>query len=297
MAATGFAMEALVELATQMSDRGGADIRLEAAAAKEWNSARGWEIVDDLMQIRGGRGYETEGSLEGRGEAPIPVERLMRDFRINKIFEGSSEIMHLFMAREAVDKHLDVAGALVDPKSTTGQKIAALPKIGAFYAWWYPTRFLGWGHWPKFAEFGPLAKHIRFVDRRSRKLSRSSFHGMALYQAGLQNKQAFLFRLVDIVNDLFAISAACVRAQALVKAGKPEAKEAIELADLFSRGASRRVDAAFKALWNNDDVRKYNVAKHVLDGKHVWMEDGLMGLSAVGAERKADQESHPRAVA
>ena len=297
MAATGFAMEALVELATQMSDRGGADIRLEAAAAKEWNSARGWEIVDDLMQIRGGRGYETEGSLESRGEIPIPVERLMRDFRINRIFEGSSEIMHLFMAREAVDKHLDVAGALVNPKSTTGEKVAALPKIAAFYSWWYPTRFFGWGHWPRFSEFGSLAKHLQFVDRRSRKLSRSSFHGMALYQAGLQNKQAFLFRLVDIVNDLFAISAACVRAQALVAAGKPEAREAVELADLFSRNASRRVDAAFKALWNNDDARKYAVAKHVLEGKHVWMEDGLMGLSEAGARKKTEPGSQPRAVA
>lgn len=297
MAATGFAMEALVELATQMSDRGGADIRLEAASAKEWNSVRGWEIVDDLMQIRGGRGYETESSLESRGETPIPVERLMRDFRINRIFEGSSEIMHLFMAREAVDTHLSVAGALVNPKSTTGEKLAALPKIAAFYAWWYPTRFFGWGHWPRFSEFGSLAKHLQFVDRRSRKLSRSSFHGMALYQAGLQNKQAFLFRLVDIVNDLFAISAACVRAQALVAAGKPEAREAVELADLFSRNASRRVDAAFKALWNNDDARKYRVAKHVLDGKHVWMENELMGLSEAGARRKEAPGSQPRAVA
>lgn len=297
MAATAFAMEALVELATQMSDRGGADIRLEAAAAKEWNSARGWEIVDDLMQIRGGRGYETEGSLEERGESPIPVERLMRDFRINKIFEGSSEIMHLFMAREAVDKHLDVAGALVEPDSTIGDKIRALPGIGAFYAWWYPTRFLGWGHWPRYSEFGRLARHVRFVDRRSRKLSRASFHGMALYQAGLQNKQAFLFRLVDIVNDLFAISAACARAQALVAAKRPEAREAVELADLFARGASRRVDAAFKALWKNDDARKYGVAKRVLDGKHVWMEDELMGLSAARKSSAGNQESQPRAVA
>ena len=297
MAATGFAMEALAELATQMSDRGGADIRLEAAAAKEWNSVRGWEIVDDLMQIRGGRGYETEGSLEARGEAPIPVERLMRDFRINKIFEGSSEIMHLFMAREAVDKHLSVAGALVEPDSTISKKLAALPGIGAFYAWWYPTRFFGWGHWPRYSEFGTLAKHLRFVDRRSRKLSRSSFHGMALYQAGLQNKQAFLFRLVDIVNDLFAIAAACVRAQALLAAGKPEGKEAVELADLFARGASRRVDATFKALWSNDDVRKFGVAKRVLDGKHVWMENELMGISAASTTEKNRQEAHPRAVA
>ena len=290
MAATAFAMEALVEMATQMSDRGGADIRLEAAAAKEWNSARGWEIVDDLMQIRGGRGYETEQSLEARGETPIPVERLMRDFRINKIFEGSSEIMHLFMAREAVDTHLTVAGTLVEPDSTFGAKLAALPRIGAFYAWWYPTRFLGWGHWPRYSEFGPLARHLRFVDRRSRKLSRASFHGMAIYQAGLQNKQAFLFRLVDLVNDLFAVATSCARAQALVKAGRPEGKEAVELADLFSRGASRRIDATFKALWNNDDVRKYGVAKHVLDGRHVWMESELMGLSEAPSSSKAGAE-------
>jgi hypothetical protein len=297
MAATAFAMEALVELATQMSDRGGADIRLEAAAAKEWNSVRGWEIVDDLMQIRGGRGYETEASLEARGETPIPVERLMRDFRINRIFEGSSEIMHLFMAREAVDTHLQVAGALVEPGSTTSRKLRALPRIGAFYSWWYPTRFMGWGHWPRFSEFGSLARHLRFVDRRSRKLSRASFHGMALYQAGLQNKQAFLFRLVDIVNDLFAISAACTKAQALRAAGKPEGRESVELADLFARGASRRVDAAFKALWSNDDVRKYAVAKHVLDGKHLWMESELMGLSAARGSGKTNEQPQPRAVA
>ena len=208
MAAHAFAMEAVANLAAEMADRGGYDIRLEAAAAKEWNTARAWDIVDDTMQIRGGRGYETERSLAARGEPAIGVERIMRDYRINKIFEGSTEIMHLFMAREMVDRHLQAAGPMADPRSTIAQKAAALPKMLSFYAWWYPSRWLGWGYWPRYSEFGRLASHLRFVERMSRKLARGSFHGMAVYQAGLQNKQAFLFRLVDIVNDLFAISAA-----------------------------------------------------------------------------------------
>jgi alkylation response protein AidB-like acyl-CoA dehydrogenase len=279
MAATTFAMESIVALATEMVDRGGYDIRLEAAACKEWNTERTWQIVDDTMQIRGGRGYETERSLAARGEDPVGVERLMRDYRINRIFEGSSEIMHLFMAREAVDKHLQVAGAMIDPEKSMADRLGELPKIASFYGSWYPTRWLGWGLWPRYQEFGVLAPHLRFVDRNTRRLSRQIFHGMLVHQGKLQNKQAFLFRLVDIANEMFAMAASVARVQAMVEAGIPDAAKASELADLFCRNTRRKVARLFRELWANDDVRKYRVAVKVLDGEHAWLEKGTLTLA------------------
>ena len=279
MAATTFAMDSIAKMASAMADRGGYDIRLEAAAAKEWNTVRCWELVDRTLQLRGGRGYETEKSLKGRGEAPIPVERVMRDCRINLIFEGSSEIMHLFMAREAVDKHLQVAGAMIDPKATVATKLAAMPKILGYYATWYPPLLLrGLTGWSKYSDFGPLAGHMRFIDRSARKLARSSFHGMALYQAKMERKQGFLFRCVDIVMELFAMAATISHARSIRDGGGVEGKQAIELADLFCRQARRRVQASFSALWSNDDAMLNTVAATVMKGEDEWLLEGRLPL-------------------
>jgi hypothetical protein len=210
----------------------------------------------------------------------MPVERTMRDYRINLIFEGSSEIMHLFMAREAVDRHLQVAGALIDPERGLGAKVAALPRIAAFYGAWYPTRWLGWGRWPRFARFGALAGHARFVERSCRKLARQVFHGMVVHGGRLQKKQAFLFRLVDVAMELFAMSAAVSRAATMRDGQDAHAREAEVLADLFCREARRRVQASFRAVWRNDDDRKYRVGQQVLRGEHAWLERGSVGLKS-----------------
>ena len=279
MAATTFAMDSIAKLASAMADRGGYDIRLEAAAAKEWNTVRCWEIVDRTLQIRGGRGYETEKSLKGRGESPIPVERIMRDCRINLIFEGSSEVMHLFMAREAVDKHLQVAGAMIDPKNGARQKLAAMPTILGYYVLWYPPLWLkGLTAWQRYGDWGPLATHLRFIERSARKLARSSFHGMAIYQAKMERKQGFLFRCVDIVMELFAMSAAASQARSMRDSGSPEAPQALELADLFCRAARRRVQASFRALWRNEDNELNRVAARVMKGEDTWLAKGRMDL-------------------
>ncbi len=279
MTATAFAMDSVWKLASQMADRGGYDIRLEAAVAKDWNSNRLWEIVDKTLQIRGGRGYETELSLQGRGEAPIGLERMLRDSRINRIFEGSSEVMHLFMAREAVDKHLQVAGAMIDPQKKLNDKLAALPQITLFYMGWYPPLWLRGLLMPfKYQEFGRLARHLRFIERISRKLARNSFHGMMIFQAKMEKKQGFLFRCVDIIMELFAMAASVSQAHRLLTEQQPEAQRAVELADLFCRNSERKVRQLFRELWNNEDAFQNRMAASVIHGDYDWFAKGVLPL-------------------
>lgn len=275
MAADTFAMDSVVEVTSRMADSGTCDIRLEAAFAKMWNTEVAWDLSNDALQIRGGRGYETHDSLLARGETPYPVERMVRDLRINLIFEGSSEIMRLFIAREAVDDHLRVAGDLVNPRASTGRKIAAALKAGLFYAWWFPTRWLGWGFFPRHAGFGSLATHLRFVERSSRRLARSTFYAIVRFGPGLERRQAVLGRLVDVGAELFVMAATCVRAMEKVRVN-PTDGSPIQLADVFCRQARRRVKDRFRALFRNDDVATYRVATNLLAGEYSWLEEGMI---------------------
>ncbi|WPU65851.1 acyl-CoA dehydrogenase family protein [Peredibacter starrii] len=259
LASSTFAMGAISDLATALYDNHH-DIRLEAAVSKLFCSETGWENVDDLLQMRGGRGYETSDSLRARGEADIPVERMMRDFRINRIFEGTTEIMHLFIAREAVDTHLKVSGVLLDKNKRMIQKILALPKIFIFYALWYPTL---WMVWP----FG--GSNLSFIKRSTKKLARQIFHGMLFYGPGLQNRQMFLFRVVDIATELYVMAATQSKADKL-------GKDAQDLADVFCENSRRKIEILFRELWHNSDNEKYKLAQRIEKDEFNWLEEGIV---------------------
>ncbi|POH75044.1 acyl-CoA dehydrogenase family protein [Arthrobacter glacialis] len=280
MAATAFALEAVFELSAALADAGMKDVRIEAALAKLWSSEFSYKCADELVQIRGGRGYETAASLEARGERAVPAEQLLRDLRINRIFEGSTEIMHLLIAREAVDAHLAAAGDLASTTATLAEKGKAAMGASGFYAKWLPQLVVGKGMDPRsYNDFGLLAKHVRFVERESRRLARQTFYAMGRWQGKLEYKQAFLGRIVDIGAELFAISACCSRAEMLRLKDPHQGRSAATLADAFAWQSRLRVEALFSELWHNTDDSDKSLSEELLAGQFTWLEEGVLDPS------------------
>ncbi len=276
MAADVFAMEAMTFYTASLVDRDKkADIRLEAAMCKMWATERTWEIVNDTMQIRGGRGYETAASQAARGERPVPVERWLRDCRINTIFEGSSEILRLFLAREALDPHLQLAGPMLDTRCSPGERLKTAAKASLFYAVWYPRQW-----WPLAAakgDFHPvLARHVLYATRTSRCLARTLFHAMVRFGPKLDKQQLLLGRFVDIGTELFAMTMSCSRAQGL------ETKESRDLADYFCRKARSKIEDLFHHVYQNEDADGYHLAQRVMAGEFDWIEEGMLHEKITG---------------
>jgi hypothetical protein len=184
--------------------------------------------------------------------------------------------MHLLIAREAVDRHLEVAGEILEGDGDLKEKARVALQASRFYAKWLPQLAVGEGQKPgSYDEFGPLSGHLRFVERSSRKLARSTFYAMGRWQAKLEKRQAVLGRIVDIGAELFAIASAVVYAQTIRDEVPAQADEAAELADLFCKQAERRVGLLFSALWSNEDTDNYALAQKVLEGRYAFLEEGV----------------------
>src|SRR4051794_12800270 len=275
MAGQVFAMEAITFLTSAMVDRKAGDLRIETAMCKMWATEATWRIADEAMQVRGGRGYETAESLEGRGEPGIPVERFLRDCRINMIFEGSSEIMRLFIAREALDPHLKVGGAIFNTQLPMSQRANAVFTSGKFYAGWYPRQWMpaSPGDLDKLHE--GLRAHVKYAAGSSSRLARGLFHAMARFGPKLEREQLLLSRFVGIATELFVISATCSFAQHKINSGEPVA-EVISLAKYACRSAKLRIDHHFAGTSENVDKRAYDLTQELMAGKHDYLRKGIV---------------------
>lgn len=258
MKAETFAIEAMVRYVSLLVDRDKkSDIRIEAAFAKMWGTERGWDIVNETMQIRGGRGYETAESLAARGEIPVPVERFLRDSRINTIFEGSSEIMRLLIAREALDPHLKMGGPVLNTMLPAKERIKAALRSAWFYGRWYPTLWL-----PTLLGFsGEFGRETRLVRAMSKKLARSLFHAMLRHGPKLEKKQVLLGRFVEIGAELFAMTASLAYARQLIESGKGDRESLVPTVKYFCRLTHMKVDLGFHELRRNADDEGYRLAQ------------------------------------
>lgn len=257
MAAHTFALEAMTHYVSSLVDADkNADVRLEAAIAKLWGTERAWEIVNDAMQIRGGRGYETAESLAMRHEKPEPVERLFRDARINTIFEGSSEIMRLFIAREALDPHLKIGAEAVNASLPMKQRLRAVVRAARFYAVWLPVKYVPRGIEGSNALHPALLGDMRHVESMSRKLARRLFYAMVVNGPSLERKQVLLGRFVDIGAELFAMATTLAYASAKcaeATTSTTEVDHLIRLVRYFAKTSRAKVRALFHDTLDNAD--------------------------------------------
>src|SRR5213083_802599 len=275
MAGNVCAMEAMTFLTSSLLDRKAGDLRIETAMCKMWATEMTWKIADDAMQVRGGRGYETAQSLAGRGEAPIAVERFLRDCRVNTIFEGSSEIMRLFIAREALDPHLKVGGAIFNTQLPMSERAKAVFSSGKFYAGWYPRQWLP-GDAGKIDNLHEtLRGRVDYAARTSKRLARGLFHAMARFGPKLDREQLLLSRFVGIATELFAISATCSYAQYKMDQGE-SANEMLSVANYFCGSAKSRIDNHFAGTRRNVDKRGYKLTQDLLAGKHALLREGVV---------------------
>tara|TARA_R110000850_G_scaffold51455_22_gene125001 strand:- start:78 stop:1871 length:1794 start_codon:yes stop_codon:yes gene_type:complete len=265
MKAGTLAIEAMVRYVSVLVDRDkNADIRIEAAFAKMWGTERGWEIVNEAMQIRGGRGYETAESLAARGEEAVPVERFLRDSRINTIFEGSSEIMRLLLAREALDPHLKIGGPVLNSTLPVKERLEAAFRSAWFYAGWYPRLWRPTlrGAFDVLPEFGSDARRVR---SRSKRLARKLFHSMLRHGPKLEKKQVLLGRFVEIGAELFAMSVVMGFARHLMETGKADRDDLVATVKYFCKTSRAKVDALFREVGRNADTEGYRIAKKMIE--------------------------------
>ncbi len=250
------AMEVMIKYACTAFDNA-QDVSLESAAAKTFAAEKAWNIVDNMMQIRGGRGYETWQSLSRREVTP-PDEIMWTGARPNRIFEGANEIMVQFIFREGTDKYIKAGLPLMSKKSSVSEKLGAIFKMIVYYLKTFLPN-------PSPVVSDRLWKHLDFVDWQSGKLARKIITKSAKYQAKLAIKQLTLDRFSRIAINLGAMTLTCAFAQELDK--EQPGHDYVELADLFCRATITEIEALFISLDKNDDESRYKTSKRLLAGE------------------------------
>lgn len=280
MAARIFALEALVAMTGIWADEK-EDIRLESAGIKILATEWYWETVNDLFQIRGGRGFATLETQRMLGETAIPVGRFLRDARINLIWEGTSEILRLWMGREGMDSYIS-RGMRFRKVRGLREYICSLADVCAFYARTSLRSIFPHTQMPAEAYRAcdaALCSWLHFLEAESANLTKAVIGATLMHREALIKKQLLIRDLVDRALDIFAISAVLWRASAHDMRNNHGAENLAlyfceEMREKFRPGKTlnRRVCAHTK------DTRVRCLAKDILDGNLAFLEEGILKI-------------------
>ena len=199
--------------------------------------------------------------------------------------------MRLFIAREALDPHLKVGGAIFNtqlPMSDADQSRCSAP------ARFTRAGIRGSGSQTGAGKIDQAARaHLRAMSitprATSKRLARGLFHAMMRFGPKLDREQLLLSRFVGVATEIFAMSATCSYAQHLIDQGKP-AEEILSVAHYFCRSARMRIDHHFAGTAQNADKRGYELVQELLAGKH---EELRRALCSTGILRVSQRASRP----
>ncbi len=275
MAANLFAMEALSSMVWKMADHHAYDIRIEAAIAKIGCSEKTIQFLKDAQTIFGGMGYETADSKRVRGEPVFAIEQLVRDVEMYRIGEGATDILRPFVAREALNPHLERAKQYLEETGCGIRRVWQGLNVASQYLPRYvdlwkrkllPSR--------NEIQHPKVHKHLMYVERASRRLARAILYILALHREGLRDEQGRQNRIEAVGEDLLIIAATTLYAESLFRVEEEE--RVWDLADEVFHTAKKRIDRIIPEIIHNNDNRTAMVGSHAFHGDYPFLNRGII---------------------
>jgi alkylation response protein AidB-like acyl-CoA dehydrogenase len=252
MAAYTYAMEAMTTMTASLIDRGLEDCMVETAMLKVFTTEALWEIINDAFQIHGGAAYFTD----------LPLERMLRDARINQIAEGANEVLTSFIAlvgmRGPGEQLKEIWEALLHPGSEELRRALRLGLNHAGAALRAPDV-------PVRTE--ALRTHAHALGRLIRQFSVAVDRALISHREEVLERQYVHERIARAATEIFASACTLSRWDAesqTVKNGSGVKESHAAAADLFLKSSARRVRQCFAELRDNDDAAVSAAADAVL---------------------------------
>ncbi len=275
LASETYASDAMLGQLVAAADVGDADFAIEAAIAKVFASELVWRATDEMVQVAGGRGFVK----------PYPYERMLRDARINRIFEGTNEVLRLFIGLNGIqgpaEKLKEIGTAMRRPLRNLGL-------VSGYAASRVRSSVLGESAEMTVQLHDRLEEHGKYFVKHVGELKAATNRAILKYRKAIIERQLVVERLANMAIELYATACVLARTQRLIdERGVDACGRELALCDLFCVEAGRRFRAqrlALDAREEDVDSARRAAAAAVRETGGYWVTDAI--LDEGGAEAR-----------